>query len=228
MLSMPPTGVPRHLLGWLCAAFLFPLQSQAADFSILPPPVKVSEHVYAWIGPYGGPNPENKGFRMNMAFVVGRDAVAVLDTGFYPEMAQEMVSYIKQITKAPIKYAVNSNSQPDRYFGNDVFAALGAKIIAQTLEAQRMQELVSNHATFLDSSMQWGGKRTVIPKITDQTISEDLKLNLGDVELQITHYQAAHTPMPLIVYIPKDNVVYAGDILYSGRLLVVVSGGNIK
>jgi len=31
-----------------------------------------------------------------------------------------------------------------------------------------------------------------------------------------------------MIYIPADNVVYAGDILYSGRLLAIVPGGNIR
>ena len=43
----------------------------AAESKILPPPTRVTEHLYAWIGPHGGPSPQNKGFRMNLAFVVG-------------------------------------------------------------------------------------------------------------------------------------------------------------
>jgi hypothetical protein len=34
--------------------------------------------------------------------------------------------------------------------------------------------------------------------------------------------------MPLIAYVPKDKATYNGDILYSGRLLGVVPGGNVK
>ena len=106
---------------------------------ILPPPEKISEHVYAWIGPYGAPNIQNKGFRMNLVFVVGKDAVAVLDSGYYPAMAEEMVKHIRQVSKAPIKYVINSNSQPHRMLGNDVFRKVGAEIIATEPEVKRMQ-----------------------------------------------------------------------------------------
>ena len=48
----------------------------------LPAPVQVSDHTWAWIGPYGPPSKENRGFRMNLGFVVGNEAVAVIDTGY--------------------------------------------------------------------------------------------------------------------------------------------------
>jgi hypothetical protein len=48
---------------------------------ILPGPEQVSEHVFAWFGPLEGPNKQNQCYRMNLAFVVGGEAVAVLDTG---------------------------------------------------------------------------------------------------------------------------------------------------
>jgi glyoxylase-like metal-dependent hydrolase (beta-lactamase superfamily II) len=41
-------------------------------------------------------------------------------------------------------------------------------------------------------------------------------------------HKAAHTPLPLIVYVPIDNLVYAGDILYRGRLLSLVTGSSVR
>ena len=201
----------------------------AAQSGILAAPQKVSEHVYAWIGPYGGPNPKNRGFRMNMGFVVGKDAVLVLETGFYPDMAREMVAQIKNISKAPIKYALNSNSQPDRYFGNSVFDEIGAELIAHEKEVLRMRELVSNHYMFLESSMEFKNQNIPLPKIPEKPINSERTIDLGGgVKVNISFHKAAHTPLPLIVHVVPDNVVYAGDILYSGRLLAVVPGGNIK
>jgi len=199
------------------------------EFKIMPKPTKVSEHVYAWIGPYGGPNTKNKGFRMNMAFVVGTKSIAVLDTGFYPAMAEEMVQRIREVSNLPIKYAINTNSQPDRYFGNSTFEKLGAKIIAHEKEVTRMNELSNNFALFVENSMKFKDGRISIPNLPNTPINKNINLDLGSgVVLHITYYKAAHTPAPLIVNIKKDNVIYAGDILYSGRLLAIVPGGNIK
>ena len=195
---------------------------------ILPAPIQVSDHVYMWQGPHDGPNTENRGFRMNMAFVVGKDAVAVIETGFYPAMAEDMVKHIRAITALPIKYAINSNSQPDRFFGNDVYRKLGAKIIAHEKEITRMQINANNYLQFITSSVKLPVKEVGIPLPPDMPVNGPIQIDLGgNVILNISTYKAAHTPSPLIVHVPSDNVIYAGDILYSGRMLAVVEGGDI-
>ena len=206
---------------------LLSLSSFASSSSILPAPKKISDHVYAWIGPYGGPNPKNKGYRMNMAFVVGKKSVAVIDTGFYPAMAKEMVKHIKKITKLPIKYAINTGSQPHRFLGNDVFRQSGANIVTSAKEATRMEQNGNNYLLMLENVMKM--KKVSLPKAPNKIINKGTKLDLGgDVILDIHLHKAAHTPQPLIVHVPSDNIVYAGDILYSGRLLGIVAGGNIR
>ena len=196
--------------------------------SILPPPQKVSAHVYAWIGPYGGPNKENQGYRMNMAFVVGEKAVAVIETGYTEAMAQEMLKHIAAVSKLPVKYAINSNSQPDRFFGNEVFRKNGAQIIAHEKEAKRMAETGADLAAAVERILGLPGGSVKAPNPPDKMITRDMSLDLGGVKVNLRHFGAAHTPAPLVAHIPADNVVYAGDILYSGRLLAVVPGGNVK
>jgi len=108
--------------------FTISVAAQAA--AIMPVPKKLSDHSYAWIGPYDPPNKTNQGFRMNLGFVVGSKAVAIIDSGYTPAMAREMVRHIKSITKLPIKYVINTNSQPHRFFGNSVFKKDSIKIPA--------------------------------------------------------------------------------------------------
>ncbi len=45
-------------------ALLVPALSTAGN--PLPVPRQVSDHAWAWIGPYGPPTKENQGFRMNL------------------------------------------------------------------------------------------------------------------------------------------------------------------
>lgn len=93
-------ALTNHTLIFLAAAIY---SSACLAAPILPPPTRVSEHVYAWLGPHGGPNPENRGFRMNMAFVVGADAVAVIEPGYTEPMAEEMLQHIARIASRPVK-----------------------------------------------------------------------------------------------------------------------------
>ncbi|MGD9385612.1 MAG: MBL fold metallo-hydrolase [Thioalkalispiraceae bacterium] len=203
--------------------------NQQASAEILPAPKQISAHVYAWIGPYPGPSVENKGYRMNLVFVVGKEAIAVLDSGYYPKMAQEMVQHIRRVSEAPIKYVINTNSQPHRMLGNDVFRQLGADIITTQPEADRMQSNANNYAMMLENIMKFKPEEVVLPKPPNRIIAKPLSLDLGGgVKIKLDMYKAAHTPLPLIVSIPGDNVVYTGDILYSGRLLSLISGSDMR
>lgn len=202
--------------------------AHAAATKILPPPQQISPHVYAWIGPYGGPSKENQGYRMNLAFAVGDQSVAVIDTGYTETMAKEMLDYIRAITPLPIKYAINTNSQPHRYLGNEVFRRSGARIIAHRAEVARMARLSSDQTQAAVAALQLPAGSVQAPAPPDQIIDGDLTLDLGKLELRIVHLGATHTPAQLVVHIPADKVVYAGDVLFSGRLLAVLPDGKVK
>lgn len=46
--------------------------------------------------------------------------------------------------------------------------------------------------------------------------------------LRLHPVAAAHTPGPPVVHVVEGNVIYAGDVLYGGRLPDIIDGGNVK
>jgi len=200
--------------------------------NILPAPKKISEHVYAWIGPLPGPGKENHGYRMNLVFVVGDKAVAVLDTGYTEAMANEMLAYIKKISDKPVKYAVNTNSQPHRFMGNPAFRHAGVEIIAHKDTAVRMNANGGNYAAGIERILELKENSVAIPQTPDRIINvkDDKKtqLDLGGVTVVLKNFGPAHTPAQLVAHIPEDNIVYTGDILYGERLLAVQSVSNMQ
>ncbi len=207
----------------------FSLQAAASPATkILPAPKKLSEHVYAWVGPLEGPSKENHGYRMNMAFVVGTKAVAVIDTGYTEAIAKEMLIHIKAITDKPVKYAINSNSQPHRFMGNPVFRKTGATIIATAKGAERMAARSGSFAGAIERILELPEGSVKFPKAPDQIISKETQLDLGGVSIKLNNYGAAHTPASLVVAIPADKMVYVGDILYAERLLSISPDSNTK
>ena len=195
--------------------------------NILPPPKQLSDHVYAWIGPLPGPNKENQGYRMNLLFVVGKDAVAVIDTGYTEAMAEEMLAHIKHITKVPVKYAINSNSQPHRFMGNPAFKRAGVTIIAHEKTAERMEKQAGNFATGIENILELKPGTVKLPAPPDRMIKGDTELDLGGLAIKLWDFGPAHTPTQLVVEVKQDKLVYTGDILYSGRLLSVQSASNV-
>jgi len=196
--------------------------------NILPPPQKLSEHVYAWIGPLGGPSKENQGYRMNMAFVIGNSAIAVLETGYTEAMGEAMLTHIRAISDKPVKYAINTNSQPDRFMGNPAFRRAGVTIIAHKLTAKRMAAQGANYAANIEQILELPAGSVKIPKAPDRIIESKIELDVGGVTVVLDNFGPAHTPAQLVASIPADNIVYTGDMLYAQRLLAINTEGNIK
>lgn len=210
---------------------IFGVGVAAADQSgknILPPPKKLSEHVYAWIGPLDGPSKENQGYRMNLVFVVGSKTVAVLDTGYTEAMGKEMLAHIRTVTNKPVKYAINTNSQPDRFMGNPAFRSAGATIIAHKLSAERMEAQGANFAGTIERILELPEGRIKIPLQPDRIINNKTELDLGGLSITLNNLGHAHSPAQLAVIIASDKMVYAGDSLYSGRLLAITPDSNIE
>lgn len=210
------------LFAVLCASF--------ATAAILPEPQRVSGHAWAWIGPYEGPAKSNNGFRMNLGFVVGTEAIAVIDTGYTREMAEEMVMAIARISKLPIRYAINTNSQPHRFMGNDVFRKAGARVISSVEAAARMSKDGGDFARTIASVLELKVAPT-LPAVPDQLIEEkgSARFDLGGgVTLEVMHFGRAHTGGSLVVRVTPDRVVFAGDVLYASRLLAVLPDSSVS
>ncbi|MCI0506136.1 MAG: MBL fold metallo-hydrolase [Gammaproteobacteria bacterium] len=217
-----------YLALYFMAALSFSAGAAKSGGAILPAPKQLTEHVYAWIGPLPGPSKENQGFRMNLLFVVGKDAVAVVDTGYTEAMAEEMLAHIKRITKVPVKYAINSNSQPHRFMGNPVFKRAGAVIIADEIAAERMARQAGNYAAAIESILELKPGTVKLPAPPDKIIKGDTELDLGGVNIKVWDFGPTHTPAELVVEVVQDKLVYTGDILYADRLLAVIEESNVK
>ncbi len=64
------------------------------------------------------------------------------------------------------------------------------------------------------------------PVYAQETFAEDLTLFVGGREIRIVHTGPAHTPGDSFVWLPDDKVVFAGDIVFTERLLGVLEVSN--
>src|SRR5262249_19943666 len=121
----------------LCCAVLFCTANAAAQDSV------ERSFLLKQIGPdvwAAVPNPKAEVPTVtNAGFVIGDDAVAVIDTLFTfdangnpgNESNTQLLEEIRKLTKLPIKYVINTHHHPDHTGGNGIFAAAGAVIVAQ-------------------------------------------------------------------------------------------------
>ena len=207
-------------------ALLIPALSTAGD--PLPAPRQVSDHAWAWIGPYGPPTRENGGFRMNLGFVVGQDTVAVVDSGYGGVMAKAMLSHIRHVTDRPVRYVINTNSQPHRIMGNPVFRRSGADVVAAAGAVPRIKAEGQTFTATVEGVLGLAPGSVEAPGAPDVAVDAQTPLDLGGVRLRVIPVGDAHTPGSLVVAVEPDALVFAGDVLYGGRLLAVLSESRVQ
>lgn len=223
MVSMRIAGaalrLPQLLL-LLCAA-------AAHAGPVIPDPQKVSEHAWAWIGPYGPPARENSGFRMNLGFVAGNDAVAVIDSGYGDYMAIAMLDQIERLTGRPVTHVISTNSQPHRILGNAAFRSHGATTVAAVEAVDRIVAEGSAMAEAAENILGMAAGSISPPGKPDMEVADVTTVDLGGVSLNVIPVGTAHTRGCLVVEVVEDRVVFAGDVLYGGRLLSVLSVSRV-
>jgi glyoxylase-like metal-dependent hydrolase (beta-lactamase superfamily II) len=196
---------------------LFPHLARALDM----PFKQVAPGIYAFIGETGLRTYENEGMNGNAGFIVTKAGVVVVDSGSSYQVAQKIHAAIRKVTKQPVKYVINTGGQDHRWLGNGYFKAQGAEIIAAAAAVEDMNARGAMQMEGLKGELKekFAGTELVLPT---KTFEKERVLKLGGREIRILHFQPAHTPGDSIVWLPKEGVVFAGDIVFVDRLLGVL------
>jgi quinoprotein relay system zinc metallohydrolase 2 len=170
--------------------------------------------------------PENQGNISNMGFVVGSDAVAVIDTGGSAIMGRQFRDAIRSVTDRPVRYVINTHMHPDHIFGNAPFTDDNPVFIAhhkmaRGLEARQDRYMTRNKQLLGDAAFE--GIKIIIPT---QGIESKTSFDLGGRTIELEPQKTAHTDNDLIVRDSKTNTLFLGDLLFSGHVPTI--DGSIR
>ncbi|MCB2184378.1 MAG: MBL fold metallo-hydrolase [Desulfobulbaceae bacterium] len=188
--------------------------------------VRVADHVYSYVA-VAAPSAVNS-YGANAGIIIGDRSVLVVDTLISAKEAKRFINDIKKITDKPIESVVNTHYHLDHSFGNAEFVKKGAAIISHVDCKRSMQE---NAEKTLANADQYGltpedmvGTTVSYPLLT---FSETMQLDLGNLKVELIHVAHAHTKGSILVYIPKVNVVFAGDVMFTD-FHPYMADGNIE
>ena len=162
--------------------------------------------------------------RENAGLVLSERGVVVIDTSRTLVDARWIYHQIRTITEKRIIYVITTHFHADHVFGNQIF---DAPKIAHRLCGRRMQSMLSTEWTterLEEMARQQpdpealAGLCIILPEIL---FDKELTLELGDLTLEIVH-KGGHTPGSSTVYIPQEEILYIGDLLFVGRYPAMV------
>lgn len=208
----------RSLLFSAISLFAFSAIANEIDELVLKP-IQVAPHTYFVRGLPEMGSSKNQNFISNAGFVITPKGVVVVDALGSPILAKKLIAEIKKITPQKVVAVIVTHYHADHVYGLQEFRNIGAKIYAQgegrsyiTSETAKQRLIASR----IDFAPWINGSTKLIG--ADIWIDQSYTLTVGGTAFKIGRVGPAHAPEDLIIYIPSEKVLFAGDLVFRGRI----------
>jgi quinoprotein relay system zinc metallohydrolase 2 len=186
---------------------------------------EIAPGVYLHRGAHEDATPANLGGIANIGFVVGEQAVAVIDSGGSARQGAALLAAVRAVTDLPVRYVINTHMHPDHVFGNVAFRDEDAIFVGH---AKLPRALAARGAYYLKRLPEFlgeagAGTEVVPPSLT---VTDQLEVDLGNRPLLLTAHPTAHTDNDLTVLDLATGTLWLGDLLFSERTPVI--DGSLK
>lgn len=209
-------------IAWLISLWI--LAQGCATASSLP--VKeVAAGVYLHQGAHEDFDENYHGDIANIGFIVGKEAVAVIDTGGYIKTGMALREAIRAVTDLPIRYVINTHIHPDHIFGNAAFHADKPTYVGHHKLPAAMQQRADGYLNSLRNQFGKEAEGSIIMPPT--LLVEDVAtLDLGGRRLELKAWSTAHTNNDLSVLDTATSTLWLSDLLFIERTPSI--DGDIK
>ncbi|WP_286192320.1 quinoprotein relay system zinc metallohydrolase 2 [Roseomonas genomospecies 6] len=211
-----PTALARiWVLGiWLSGVWLLWAAPAQAD----PLPMfEVAPGIFVHAGRHEETDPGNVGDIANCGFIVGDDAVAVIDTGGSPTIGRRLREAIRVRTDRPIRYVINTHMHPDHALGNAAFLPDQPDFVAHHNFQAALMARSGHYRKSFEAAVgsEAAGEVQFLPPTV--VVSDRMDLDLGARVLELVAHPVAHTDNDLTVLDRYTATLWTGDLLFMDR-----------
>ena len=163
-----------------------------------------------------------EGGSSNTTIVSGKNCLVVVDTSLFPEKALKIRKFSQEIFGKPVGLVINTHYHPDHTFGNSAFE--DANIVSSKLTKEFMEQMDRDYIVNI-----WGeeiAKKNHV-SLPNTTFEEKLSLSECGVKMKLCNL-GGHTPDSTIVFLEKQGILIAGDLIFNGYHLEITDDSNIE
>ena len=156
----------------------------------------------------------------NNGWIIFEDYVLVIDANF-PAGARQVIGKIRSQTDKPIRFALDTHHHEDHSYGNQVFVENGAVPFAHTGVIEEMKRYETG---YYDSKPgRWEKEATVRADVKASKLkppsvlfSGELIFDDGKHRVEVMHLGIAHTHGDSLAWLPKEKILFTGDVCVNG------------
>ncbi|MFG1381199.1 MBL fold metallo-hydrolase [Xanthobacter versatilis] len=154
----------------------------------------------------------------NSGVIIGDDSVLVVDARATPVMARELVERIRAVTDKPIRHVLLTHYHAVRVLGAAGFVERVNVIASDVTRDMIVERGAQDMASEIQRFPRLFRAQETIPGLTwpSLTFHGEMTLWLGSREVRIIHAGRGHTRGDTIAWLPKEKVLFAGDLVEYG------------
>jgi len=153
----------------------------------------------------------------NIGFIVGADAVAVIDPGGSFAEGTALRAAIRAHTDRPIRYVILTHVHPDHIFGAAAFRDDHPDFVGHAKLPGTLAQRGDYYLRRLRSALgdEAAGSEVVPPTLL---VSDRLDLDLGGRHLSLQAHGPAHTDNDLTIFDENTQTIWLADLLFVDRI----------
>jgi cyclase len=164
----------------------------------------------------------------NNGWIMFEDYVLVIDANF-PAGAKLIIGKIRALTDKPIRFAFDTHHHGDHAYGNQVFVENGGVPVAHTGVIEEMKQYETGYygnkpGRWEETTKERSDLKTTRLKPPSVLFSKDLIFDDGKHRVELMHLGVAHTHGDAVAWMPKERILFTGDMCVNGPYNYVGDG----